>query len=451
MKLNLFVTLLSCVYTYYTNAQGQASVYFCRTGGTDGVYEIRTHSASIGMSVPGTYLVFKGEPGTYTFTAQIAGMVNSITMELREGQNYFVETIVKFKQEKRVPSFREFSLKEARSALNRMEKGLGEKLLTEIYNSAPQDDPAIVYFYRNDDSSVDIPFEIKTDSASAGVSVPKTYITYTAKPGTEVFKAQIAGRESSKTIDLKAGLTYFIRCYTFEEGGARYPGFQQVGKEKARQDLNRIEATLGTKLVKEELIETNIDEAKRITSQPDGTQFGFKSGLNLSIFSTSINSDASMKPGFHLGLYMRTKISNKFWFRPEVYFSAQGQKDNYVTFNGSSSGTTTTSVNYINVPLLFEAGGKLKLQFGPQFGFLLSAKEKGTIDGDAVNDDLKDVMKKSDVSLAFGLGFDPAKNVNLGVRYNLGLTQIFDVPDGVDFPKVSNRVFHFYVAFSLTK
>lgn len=271
MKLNLFVTLLSCVYTYYTNAQGQASVYFCRTGGTDGVYEIRTHSASIGMSVPGTYLVFKGEPGTYTFTAQIAGMENSITMELHEGQNYFVETIVKFKQEKRVPSFREFSLKEARTALNRMEKGLGEKLLTEIYNSAPQDDPAIVYFYRNDDSSVDIPFEIKTDSASIGVSVPKTYIAYTGKPGTEVFKAQIAGRERSKTIDLKAGLTYFIRCYTFEEGGARYPGFQQVGKEKAMQDLNRIEPMLGSKLVREQLIETNLEEVKHI-----GTQFGVK-------------------------------------------------------------------------------------------------------------------------------------------------------------------------------
>lgn len=184
------------------------------------------------------------------------------------------------------------------------------------------------------------------------------------------------------------------------------------------------------------------------------THVGIKTGLNLAMFSASINSSPTMKAGFHVGFYLRTGKNEKFKFRPELYFSSQGQKDNYETASGQSLGKTTTTVNAINLPLLFEAGRKVTFQFGPQVGILLSGREKGTIMSQKVDDDLKEHMNSADFGFVVGLGVNATENLNLGVRYNLGLTSIFERPDGAsadDFPKVANRVLHFHIGYTFSK
>lgn len=187
------------------------------------------------------------------------------------------------------------------------------------------------------------------------------------------------------------------------------------------------------------------------TAHAQDTKFGIKTGANLSMFSASINSEVSLKPGFHLGVYLRHGKTDKFHIRPELYFSSQGQKDNYVTGTGSQSlGKTTTTINAINLPVLFEFGKKVTFQFGPQLGMLLSGHEKGTIQNKSVNDDLKESMNSVDVSMVLGLGFYAGENFNLGVRYNFGVSPIFKTPQNApsDFPKIDNRVIHLYVAYS---
>lgn len=180
------------------------------------------------------------------------------------------------------------------------------------------------------------------------------------------------------------------------------------------------------------------------------TEVGVKAGLNLAIFSASINSESSFKPGLNVGLYVKTQLSRVFYFRPEIYYSSQGEKDNYTDYSGKSHGTTTTNLNYINVPALFEVGKKVTFQFGPQIGFLLSGTEKGTIDNNQINDDLSSVFKSIDVSGVLGVGVAPIEHLNFGARFNIGLTNNFspgNAPPGVDFPAIKNQVFHFYVAY----
>jgi hypothetical protein len=182
-------------------------------------------------------------------------------------------------------------------------------------------------------------------------------------------------------------------------------------------------------------------------SQDKKTQVGIKSGLNLAILSASINSESSYKPGFHIGMYVKTPGG----FRPEVYFSSQGQKDNYVSPPSFvSTGKTTTTLNYLNIPLLMELGKKVNFQVGPQIGFLLSAKEVGTISNQSVNSDLKEFTKSPDFSLVLGAGINASEKVNFGLRLNYGLSDIFNSPSspGVDFPSIKNRVFHFYAGVS---
>lgn len=180
-------------------------------------------------------------------------------------------------------------------------------------------------------------------------------------------------------------------------------------------------------------------------------RFGIKGGPNFSMFSAAINSTPALKPGFNLGMYARHQFTEKLHLRPEVYFSSQGQKDNYETASGQSLGSTKTTINAINVPILLEAGSKVTFQIGPQFGLLLSGTEKGTVDRQSVNDDLKEIMKPIDFSLILGVGFNANENLNFGLRYNFGLTSNFDSSKFMisDFPTVANRVIHLYIGYSL--
>jgi hypothetical protein len=189
-------------------------------------------------------------------------------------------------------------------------------------------------------------------------------------------------------------------------------------------------------------------------AQKPATKFGFKTGINFSFLSTAINSEPKMKSGFHFGTYMKSSLSETFFFRPEIYFSRQGQIEDHQTAKGVSVGASETTLNYLNVPLLFEDGKKLAIQVGPQIGFLLSGRQKGTINNVAIDDNLKEVMKAVDLSLIVGIGVSPGEHFNAGIRVNWGLTDIYKGDDemnvpGIIFPTIKNRVIHFYIAFSL--
>lgn len=181
----------------------------------------------------------------------------------------------------------------------------------------------------------------------------------------------------------------------------------------------------------------------------DKPLFGIKGGLNISIFSASVNSQSSVKTGFHVGGFSRVQMRNKLFFRPEIVFSSQGQKDNYQdTPGGSSVGKTTTTVNYINIPLLLEVGNKISAHFGVQTGILLSAKEEGEVSGIKVNENLNDDMLNPDISLVIGLGFRSSDHFDIGARLNYGISKIFDYTDIGGFPSIKNRVFQFYVGYA---
>lgn len=179
--------------------------------------------------------------------------------------------------------------------------------------------------------------------------------------------------------------------------------------------------------------------------------FGIKGGVNISSFSASVNSETKPLVGLNLGIYIKKKISDKFFFRPEIYYSKQGQKDNFIVPpSGPSIGSTTTTLNYLNVPILFELGKKISFQFGPQISLLMNGTEKGYVASVEVDDNLKDVMTKVDLGMVLGLGISPIKRLNCGIRYNIGITDIYigDDDSGIDYPNISNRVFHFYIATS---
>ena len=140
-------------------------------------------------------------------------------------------------------------------------------------------------------------------------------------------------------------------------------------------------------------------------------KFGAKAGLNFS--SIAGFEGAKNQVGFHIGGYATISVSDKFAVQPELLYSAQGAK-----FEGGS-----LNLSYINIPVMakFNVADKFNLEVGPQIGLLMSATAKSDNGG---SEDYKSLMNSTDFGLNFGAGYEVAENINVGLRYSLGLSQL---------------------------
>lgn len=186
-------------------------------------------------------------------------------------------------------------------------------------------------------------------------------------------------------------------------------------------------------------------------------KFGVKGGANFSTLTGDIENVKSIV-GFQVGGFAEIKISEKFAIQPELLYSAQGTQSDESDEDGSFE--RKLSLGYLNIPVMakFYVAEKFSLEAGPQIGFLLSAKEKaeGSIGGEniSVEADVKDGHKSIDFGVNFGAGYDFTENLSVGIRYNLGLSNIYETGDdsGEEIEiesdaKVKNSVFSLSVGY----
>lgn len=162
-------------------------------------------------------------------------------------------------------------------------------------------------------------------------------------------------------------------------------------------------------------------------------QFGLKGGLNIAELKVEGVNDLKSRTSFHLGFLAHIHISEYIAIQPEVMFSGQGMRDKVANTD------VDYNLNYINIPFLFQymTGNGLRLQTGPQLGFLTSAK---------INDiDNKNNFKSVDLSWTFGAGYLTRAGLGFDARYNLGLTDIND--NGTN--DIKNRVFQVGIFFMM--
>jgi hypothetical protein len=163
-------------------------------------------------------------------------------------------------------------------------------------------------------------------------------------------------------------------------------------------------------------------------TRAQGVDFGLKVGLNMATLSGDVE-DMDIKSAIHAGAFLNLKLNDKFAISPEILFSQQGAK----TDEG------TLGLDYVNIPVLVKINPVkvFNIHFGPQFGFLMTARED--------SNDVKDLFKSSDLSIAGGLGLDLPLGITAGARYNVSLGNIMD---NEDF-KMTNQYFQIYVGYRL--
>ena len=150
-----------------------------------------------------------------------------------------------------------------------------------------------------------------------------------------------------------------------------------------------------------------------------GFDFGAKAGINIANQKITgfYEMDTKAKIGFHGGVFVTWMFTEQLGLQPELLFSTQGSKDDEDAYDYS------ILTNYVNLPVLlrYNINEMFSVHAGPQFGFLMSAKEE---DDDGDKDDIKDDFKGTDVGIALGAEADLPSNLGFGLRYVFGLTNV---------------------------
>ena len=179
--------------------------------------------------------------------------------------------------------------------------------------------------------------------------------------------------------------------------------------------------------------------------------FGLKAGMNVSSLSKDGGlNDQESKIGFNAGVFLNAPISEQFSIQPEVLYNNLGSK---ITREATVNSNTYTAeyarhLDYISVPVMaqFNATPNFYIEAGPQFSFLVDARDKykNTINGstqDAQSYSLnKDNFKTFDFGLGLGVGYYFTPQFGINARYTAGLTDIYK-SNSTSNDNVKNNVF----------
>ena len=154
-----------------------------------------------------------------------------------------------------------------------------------------------------------------------------------------------------------------------------------------------------------------------------------KVGLNIASLTKSEGADPRF--GLGAGLEFEYQATDIFSISAGAMYSMQGNKFSAGTsvFGQNLSGSVTTKLDYINVPIManvYVVPG-LAVKVGIQPGFLVSSKTKTEVFGQDLGK-TEITAKDVDCSIPVGLSYE-FSNVVLDARYNFGVTKTFDYSD----------------------
>ena len=167
------------------------------------------------------------------------------------------------------------------------------------------------------------------------------------------------------------------------------------------------------------------------------TRFGVKAGVSLASITLRNTTGVNYLVGANGGVMADFSFSDRLSFHPELLFSQKGVK-----FESPNSYPYQIRTSYLDVPLLLrlKVGGLFFVEAGPQVGFLAARKAEAY----GTTSTSTDGTRKVDVGYIAGVGYQLPQGLELGLRYNGGISDLSD-PSGSS--KSRNSVFQFQVGY----
>lgn len=161
----------------------------------------------------------------------------------------------------------------------------------------------------------------------------------------------------------------------------------------------------------------------KITTDHYTISGGVLAAANYSKFrptSTAAIESNQWKWGYAGGVWFNFPAGNKFSIEPQVMYSLVGGK--YV--GNAVSTKIEQDLGYISVPvfLKFDVARSLALMVGPQFDFLMNAKEKES------GTENKGTFENTNFAVTGGLEFFPHGRVSIYARYSYGFSDVSHAP-----------------------
>ncbi|MGC5745301.1 porin family protein [Chryseobacterium sp. NFX27] len=184
------------------------------------------------------------------------------------------------------------------------------------------------------------------------------------------------------------------------------------------------------------------------SSSSNPVTFGVKGGMNVSSATEGSGlDDTKSKIGFNAGVFANIPVAESFSIQPEVIYSQYGNKTEFSNALGKFS--TSSHLDYIAVPVMFQYNliPNLYLEAGPEFGLMVSAKNKIKNENNGnstTSDNYKDDLNTFNVGIGLGAGYYFTPNFGITARYVAGLTDVIKDNPG---DAIRNNVFQVGLAY----
>jgi hypothetical protein len=205
------------------------------------------------------------------------------------------------------------------------------------------------------------------------------------------------------------------------------------------------------------VIGTIFSQAQQKTSNPGGTSFGLRGGVNFQNINGKDENDDKVKndilTGFNIGLNAEIPVGVDFYFQPGLLYTIKGAKNKDVILGQTIN--TTLKISYLELPLNFLykpllGNGHLLLGFGPYVAFGIGGKatydgggsslsEKIKFQKTVKNSDPTDVVyiRPIDAGANMLAGYEFSNKVSFQLNTQLGLTKINPEYEGASNDKTS--------------
>lgn len=137
---------------------------------------------------------------------------------------------------------------------------------------------------------------------------------------------------------------------------------------------------------------------------------GIKAGMNV----TNLGKSGYLaRIGYHIGGTAEFITTPFFSIQTELTYSLQGAALD-------RSQAIYLNYHYFNIPLLAKAYflEDASFEIGAQYGFLLSAVNKNQLYKETITNE----VNRNDFAAVFGLNYKLGEKLNVGLRYNLGIS-----------------------------